>query len=77
MTGAEFKRIRTAAGLTQSRMATALRISDKRAVRHWEYDKRRISGPISILMEMLDAGSIIVGAEGRMELAGLPDTKLC
>jgi DNA-binding transcriptional regulator YiaG len=56
MTPATFKRIRQGAGLTQSRLAALLRISDSRAVRRWEAGEREISGPVSILMELLDDG---------------------
>ncbi len=56
MTPAEFKSIRQRAGLTQSRLAALLRISDGRAVRRWEAGDRQVSGPVSILMEMLRDG---------------------
>jgi DNA-binding transcriptional regulator YiaG len=58
MTPETFKAIRAKSGLTQSRLASALRISDDRAVRRWEQGDRSISGPVSILMEMLDRGEL-------------------
>ena len=58
MTPATFKSIRERAGLTQSGLAAFLRISDKRTVRYWETGERPVSGPVSILMELLDAGTI-------------------
>lgn len=58
MAPAEFKAIRLRAGLTQSQLAAFLRISDRRAVRYWEAGERAISGPVSLLMEMLDKGVI-------------------
>lgn len=58
MTPAQFKEIRQRAGLTQSGLAALLRISDSRAVRRWETGERSISGPVSLLMEMLDAGKL-------------------
>jgi DNA-binding transcriptional regulator YiaG len=58
MNHAEFKAIRERAGLTQSGLAAFLRISDKRTVRYWETGERPITGPVSLLMELLDAGSI-------------------
>lgn len=58
MTPAEFKSIRERAGLTQSGIATLLRIDDIRSVRRWEKGERAISGPVCYLMELLDAGVI-------------------
>jgi len=57
MTPATFKAIRQRAGLTQSGLAAMLRIADIRTLRRWETGEREISGPVSILMEMLDAGT--------------------
>jgi len=57
MTPATFKAIRQRAGLTQSGLAAMLRIADIRTIRRWETGEREISGPVSILMEMLDAGT--------------------
>lgn len=58
MTPSEFKTIRQRAGLTQSGLAAVLRISDLRTIRKWEAGERSISGPVAILMEMLDAGEL-------------------
>lgn len=58
MTPSAFKSIRTRAGLTQSGLAAFLRVSDLRTVRKWEAGEREISGPVSYLMELLDAGVI-------------------
>lgn len=58
MTGSEFKAIRQRAGLTQSSLAERLRISDLRTVRKWEAGERAVSGPVSLLMELLDAGKL-------------------
>jgi len=58
MTPDTFKAIRNRAGLTQSQLASFLRISDRRAIRYWEQGERAISGPVSFLMELLDAGTI-------------------
>jgi DNA-binding transcriptional regulator YiaG len=55
MTPSEFKAIRLRAGLTQSQLADRLRISDKRTIRYWETGERPISGPVSLLMEQLEA----------------------
>lgn len=58
MTPTTFKAIRERAGLTQSGLAALLRISDKRTIRRYETGEREISGPVSLLMELLDAGQI-------------------
>lgn len=58
MTPATFKSIRQAAGLTQSRLAAFLRISDVRTIRRWETGEIPVSGPASYLMELLDEGVI-------------------
>lgn len=58
MTPATFKTIRTRAGLSQSGLAARLRISDLRTIRKWEKGEREISGPVSLLMEMLDRGEL-------------------
>lgn len=58
MTPANLKAIRHRAGLSQRAMAKLLRIADQRTIRHWECGTRAISGPGSILLEMLDAGEL-------------------
>jgi DNA-binding transcriptional regulator YiaG len=58
MTPATFHAIRQRAGLTQSELARLLRIEDIRSIRKWEKGERAISGPVSLLMEMLDAGKL-------------------
>ena len=56
MTPATFKAIRQRAGLTQSGLAAVLRIGDIRTIRRWEAGEREISGPVTLLMEMIDEG---------------------
>jgi DNA-binding transcriptional regulator YiaG len=58
MTADKFKAIRERAGLTQSQLAALLRVSGKRTVGYWEAGERAISGPVSLLMELLDKGVI-------------------
>lgn len=53
-----FKAIRLRAGLTQAQLAVRLRIEDLRTIRRYETGERQISGPVSILMEMLDRGEL-------------------
>ena len=54
MTPTQFKAIRQGAGLTQTELADLLRMSDRRTIRHWEKGTRAISGPVSILMELIN-----------------------
>ena len=58
MTPAEIKAIRQRAGLTLDGLARLLRISDKRTVQRWERGDVLVSGPASIVLEMLDAGEL-------------------
>lgn len=58
MTPSTFKSIRQRARLTQSGLAAVLRIDDLRTIRRYEKGERAISGPVSLLMEMLDAGKL-------------------
>ena len=58
MTPSTFKSIRKRAGLTQSGLAARLRIEDLRTIRRYERCERAISGPVSLLMEMLDRGEL-------------------
>ena len=59
MTPATFKRIRNERlKLSANEMAKVLRIADGRTIRHWESGTRKISGPVSYLMELLDDGKI-------------------
>lgn len=60
MTPEHFKRIRQRLGLSQAGLAAYLRISDSRTVRRWEAGDYPISGPASIIMEMLEDGVIRV-----------------
>jgi transcriptional regulator with XRE-family HTH domain len=52
MTPASFKSVREKLGLTQSEMAQVLRLNSGRAVRAYESGDRKISGPISRLIEI-------------------------
>lgn len=61
MTPTQFKAIRQRAGLTQSALATLLRISDSRTIRRWEDGSRPVTGPVSLLMELLD--NCVIGGE--------------
>ena len=54
MTPIDFKRIRSQTGMTQSRLAQVLQVSSARTIRHWEMGDRSISGPVALLMELID-----------------------
>ena len=57
MTPTQFKSIRERAGFTQAQLASLLRLADARTIRHWEAGTRPVSGPVSILMELLNVGT--------------------
>lgn len=58
MTPAEFNRIRQSKGLSIAQVARILRIGDRSTVHRWATGERNISGPASILLEMLDRGEL-------------------
>ena len=58
MTPAEVKSIRERAGLTQTELARLLRISDIRTIRRWEQGDVPVSGPASIILELIEAGDL-------------------
>jgi DNA-binding transcriptional regulator YiaG len=58
MTPTELKAIRQRYGLTQSGLAALLRISDLRTIRRWESGEVPVSGPASIVLELMDADAL-------------------
>ena len=54
----EIKAIRQRFGLTQSGLAGILRISDIRTIRRWETGDIPVSGPASIVLEMMAEGEL-------------------
>lgn len=56
MTGDEFKTIRITAGLSLRELGELLRVSDLRSLQRWEDGTKDVSGPVSILMELLRDG---------------------
>lgn len=58
MTPTELKAIRLAHGLTQTQLARLLRISDIRTIRRWEKGDVPVSGPASIVVELLGSGEL-------------------
>lgn len=63
MNADKVKEIRAAAGLTQAGLAALLRLgaSGKRTVRRWEAGEIPITGPASIVLEMIEAGELPAG----------------
>lgn len=58
MPPAELRRIRTKAGLSLNGLAKVLRIEDRSTIHRWEKGQRAISGPASIILELIDAGEL-------------------
>ena len=58
MTPAHIKAIRKQAGLSQTGLAAVLRIADQRTIRRWESGDIPISGPASIILDMIDRGDL-------------------
>jgi DNA-binding transcriptional regulator YiaG len=58
MTPAEIRRIRNKAGLSLDGLAKVVRIEDRSTIHRWEKGDRAISGPASILLELIDAGEL-------------------
>lgn len=58
MTPTEVRRIRTEAGLSLDGLAKVLRIEDRSTVHRWEKGDRKVSGPASILLELIDRGEL-------------------
>jgi DNA-binding transcriptional regulator YiaG len=58
MTPAELKAIRQRYGLSQSELAVLLRIADLRTIRRWEKGEVAISGPASIVLELMATGEL-------------------
>ena len=66
MTPAHFKAIRHAASLTQSGLAALLHVQDIRTIRRYEHGERNVSGPVSLLMRMIERD----GVDAVRELGG-------
>ena len=58
MTPQQIQSIRKRAGLSQSGLAALLRVSDVRTIRRWETGDVPVSGPASIVLELLDRGEL-------------------
>jgi len=58
MTPADFNCIRHSQGLSIAQIARILRVADRSTVHRWATGERNISGPASILLEMLDRGEL-------------------
>lgn len=58
MTPAEVVNIRKQLGLTQSELARVLRITDIRTIRRWEKGDIPVSGPASVVLELMAADEL-------------------
>ena len=58
MTPGQIIAIRRRAGLSQSGLAALLRIADIRTIRRWEKGDIAVSGPASVVLELLAAGEL-------------------
>jgi len=58
MTPTELKAIRKRYGLSTRALAELLRIADQRTVRRWEAGDNPISGPASIILELMAADEL-------------------
>ena len=58
MEPAELRAIRTTAGLSLDGLAKLLRIGDLSTIHRWEKGDRKVSGPASIVLEMLSSGEL-------------------
>lgn len=68
MTGATMRRIREKCGLSIPELAALMRYRDFDGLRQMESGKRPLSGPIQLVMEMLDDGRL----DPDVELGPLP-----
>lgn len=58
MTPEQFRQIRVAADLSRAQLAKVLRIKEVKTIYRYEHGEREISGPVSLLMEMIDQGKL-------------------
>lgn len=58
MTANQFRQIREAADLSRAQLAKLLRIKEVKTIYRYEHGEREISGPVSLLMEMIDQGKL-------------------
>lgn len=58
MTAFDFRRIRKKAGLSFNELGALLRYRDVRGLRRMEDGEQPISGPVQLVMEMLDDGRL-------------------
>jgi DNA-binding transcriptional regulator YiaG len=58
MTANELHAIRQRARLSQDQLAAVLRLAERRTVRRWEEGTAPITGPASIVLELLDTGQL-------------------
>ena len=54
----ELKALRKREGLTLRELAELLRISDRKTIQRWENGERPVTGPSSIVLELLASGEL-------------------
>lgn len=54
----DLRRIRSKAGLSLDGLAKVLRLSDRSTIHRWEKGSRAVSGPASIILEMIEQGEL-------------------
>jgi len=58
MEPADLRAIRTDAGLSLDGLAKLLRIGDLSTIHRWEKGDRKVSGPASIILELIESGEL-------------------
>lgn len=58
MDAKQVKQIRRDAGLSTRQLARLMRITDDRTVLRWEAGERPVTGPATILLELIEAGEL-------------------
>lgn len=58
MTPTHLRAIRASHNLSTRALASLLRIGDERTIRRWQAGDNPVSGPASIVLEMLEAGEL-------------------
>jgi DNA-binding transcriptional regulator YiaG len=58
MTPERFTQIRERADLSRAQLAKVLRIKEVKTIYRYEHGERPISGPVSLLMEMIEDGRL-------------------
>lgn len=66
MTGAEFNEIRRRAGLNLPQLAALLGLANERNLARFEMGEKEVSGPVAMLMRLLDQGRLAPEVESLL-----------